>query len=366
MNPIRQKQPPKLTPLLGIIANSAANVKYQQVTRTKETIYQMSKLARKWLKNTNIRTKDCFTPIPGVDEIPIVEVKNNETKDYRFRKLQQCSSVWACPFCSLKLTHHRRQKLGAIFQGLYDLGFNAFFLTLTIAHNPNDNTANLLVRTWRSFIAKRKFKDFSKTYQIEYIRILEHTLTTNGLHSHYHVVIFSKHQIPILETESYLKDLWNSTAFKEVRKVNNDHGLTFKNANIDSFEDYLMKWNLVKELLPNGVKNSLTAFQLLRWNLEKDDETDKQRFIRFCKMTKGKRQITFSRGLAKLIKDEITENVDELDESDIDHLIDVLEVGLFRRLDDLGLANQYLNTYRIDNETMRMRIFRDVQKSMNK
>ncbi|NCU33109.1 MAG: hypothetical protein EOM23_09315, partial [Candidatus Moranbacteria bacterium] len=240
-----------------------------------------SNYARKLLQHTDVATKRCRYPIAGAEFLPVSV--NVEKETAKISAVQLCRSVWSCPFCAYKIIIERRELLRQIFNYYLCLNKRFYFLTLTIRHQRQDNTPQFLKKAWRSFAAKRKVKQLFDG--VEYVKVFENTVGTNGLHSHFHIILISDQDMK--QHEQTIRHQWNYNYRKQTNRQNNQHGVDLRIAtNIDVI-DYISKWDIIKEITGSAEKTSKTLFQLLT-----DDDQDNALFVRYSQMLQGTRFMT--------------------------------------------------------------------------
>ncbi len=315
--------PAKIPPLVRDRIN-AATFRDQK----REKVYQLSNYARKLLQPTAIRTKQCRYPLPQVGFLPVSV--NIEKETAKISSVILCGSVWSCPFCAYKIIIERRELLRQIFNYYLCLNKRFYFLTLTIRHQRKDNTPELLKKAWRSFAAKRKVKQLFDG--VEYVKVFENTVGTNGLHSHFHIILICDQDMK--QHEQTIRHQWNHNYRKQTNRQNNQHGVDLRIATNLDVVNYISKWDVIKEITGSAEKTSKTLFQLLTEN-----DQDNALFVRYSQQLKGTRFMTFSRGISKMFKDREVTNI-EIETGD--HIVDAITRDFYMTLEQANQTNQYL------------------------
>jgi hypothetical protein len=243
--------------------------------------------------------------------------KHHEHQTAAYAGLQTCGSVWACPVCAAKVAERRRAELQAAM-AVHRAGAGAVtLLTLTTPHQKTDklselleNQAKALKRFWsdRSVIAI-----FKEMGTIGHIRALEVTHgrkspSNNGWHPHYHCLLFCGSGVDLSRFDGpQMKDWqvrlylrWAACCVKSgLGEPSYQHGLKLDDGT--KAGNYAAKWGLEDEMTKGHTKKALhgeTPFDFLRAYLA--DGSDKQAaalFAEFAETFKGKRQLSWSRGL---------------------------------------------------------------------
>lgn len=223
-----------------------------------------------------------------------------------------CGSVWTCPVCAAKISERRRLELQAAIAQHRESGGDAYLLTLTTPHGRRDDLAQLLAmqaKALASFTAQRAVKAvFAEMGEIGRVRAFEVTHgrkgTNNGWHPHYHFLQFAKGgadaaQLMDWRTRLYLE--WAKCCERAgLGTPSFQHGLDLQDGS--KADKYLSKWGLECEMTKGHIKQAKaggeTPFDLLRAVLaDKSDRQAAALFSEFGRVFKGKRQLSWSRGL---------------------------------------------------------------------
>lgn len=296
---------------LGINAKSSANRMDTRVAR-----FCLQSVARSILPKS--RTAKCLRIRAFNSEVQVW--KHHEHGTAAFCGLQTCGSVWSCPVCAAKIAERRRAELQAAMASHRARAGTVLLLTLTTPHQKTDQLVQLLEkqskalhRFWRDRTVKEVFKQIGT---IGHVRALEVTHgrrspSNNGWHPHYHCLMFGgsgvdlsrfdSHQLKDWQVRLYLR--WSACCLKSgLGEPSYAHGLKLDDGT--KAGNYAAKWGLEDEMTKGHTKKALhgeTPFDFLRSYLV--DGTDKQAaalFAEFAETFKGKRQLSWSKGLKSM------------------------------------------------------------------
>jgi len=246
--------------------------------------------------------------------------KHPERKTISFGGLMSCGSVWECPVCASKITEARRKELQQAVKLWEEKNNSVLLLTLTRPHYKPDTckeVTNGLNNATRRFYNSRGFKQSAQNMGLAgRIKTLEPLYgEVNGWHTHSHTLLFIYGNINEKEIESLSKVLlsqWQAACFSAGLPVPNEHGLDLVAGN-KAAAAYVSKWGIESEMtkghLKKGKKGDLVSpFGLLDLYAEGNEKAG-ELFVEYCEAFKGKRQLTWTRGLREKIglEKEITE-----------------------------------------------------------
>lgn len=265
---------------------------------------------------------------------PHVEVwRSSEHKRAHYKNLMICGSVWSCPVCSAKISERRKIEL----ENAPRLDrFARFMVTYTIQHNRADRLKALhadLVAGVRMMKNSRSYKSLVKRLQIVgTVRGLEVTISNaNGWHPHIHELGFStlaQDEIDAEELRAELSRLFVLAMQKRGRYVHAEIGVNVRTDNV--LASYVAKmgegekqssWGVIAEIAKSPVKTGrdedhFHPFELLDMVLSKNKNAARL-FIEYAVSLKGKRQLSYSKGLraklgmdAEISDQEIAEKID--------------------------------------------------------
>lgn len=275
--------------------------------------------------NAQHRTCWCHRSLMG-DQ---VGVYRSESGQARISGLNTCGSVWSCPVCSAKICEARRRELSQAMTGWVATGGRVALMTLTFPHERDHALLELTVKftkALQAFMNSRTFKNISSDAgRAGLIRSLEVTVGVNGWHPHTHSLLFLARELDEDEI-AQLKRQWVNILLKnglgDASKITwmMERALDIRGGEYAA--EYIAKfghdsaWGMSSEVTKphaklGGVKQNgdwhATPFQLLTWAEERDVDGNwtqeaamaAAQFREFSAVFKGKRMLSWSRGLRK-------------------------------------------------------------------
>lgn len=278
-------------------------------------------------------------------DVQVWKSKQHGTTSYA--GLQTCGSVWACPVCSAKIAERRRVELLDAMDMHKAQGGAVSLLTLTTPHQRGDVLMDLLAQQsnalqafLRDFTVKTVFAEMGYLGQVRALEVTHGRKSdrNNGWHPHFHILQF--HQVKGSEADR--KD-WTARLYLRWAVYCQKAGLgTPSYAHGIRLDDgmkaaqYVTKWGLEDEITKGHTKRGKAGgespFDLLRSVLA--DKADKQAaalFKEFAEGFKGKKQLSWSRGLkARFMVDEKTDDQLAEEKDDRAVLLGLLTVDQWR------------------------------------
>ena len=289
--------------------------------------------------------------------------KHHEHGTAAYAGLQTCGSVWACPVCAAKIAERRRVELQTALAlhragvGIAGGGAGAvLLLTLTTPHQKTDKLSELLEmqakamhRFWRDMTVRGIFKEMGTVGHVKATEVTHgrRSPQNNGWHPHYHCLIFCGSGVDLTRFDDAQRKDWAVRLYLRwaaccVRSGLGEpsfaHGLKLDNGT--EAANYAAKWGLEDEMTKGHTKKAThgeTPFDFLRAYLA--DGSDKQAaalFKEFAETFKGKRQLSWSKGLKsrfaveEVSDEELSTRVEEeavlLGQINVDQWRDVLKV----------------------------------------
>lgn len=249
--------------------------------------------------------------------------------------LERCASVWSCPVCSAVIRHRRADEIGRAAERATTLEHGQLFVTLTLRHRDSDalvDTLDLLMRAWGRLIAGRPWLRLKQRIGwIGAVRATEVTLGGNGWHPHSHLLMVTEKPL----TEAQLEDVQATLSTLWIRAVQKlggrlptqEHGVLVKAVDDHgtTIADYLVKVQekqgerrvsigveLVRGDIKAGRAGSLNPFELLDAQGE-GSEAARRLWVEYVEATRGRRALSWSRGLREyLLPDEEEQTDDEV------------------------------------------------------
>jgi hypothetical protein len=250
--------------------------------------------------------------------------KHHEHGTTAFCGLQTCGSVWACPVCSAKVSERRRVELQAAMAshragvGIVGGGAGAvLLLTLTTPHQKTDKLADLLAmqtnavhRFWSDRSVKAVQAEMGTIGHVKATEVTHgrRSPQNNGWHPHYHCLVFCGSGVDLVRfDDAQMKDWavrlylrWAACCVRSgLGEPSFAHGLKLDDGT--KAGNYASKWGLEDEMTKGHTKKAQhgeTPFDFLRAYLaDKNDRQAAALFQEFADVFKGKRQLSWSRGL---------------------------------------------------------------------
>lgn len=272
--------------------------------------------------------------------------KSKEHKTASYAGLQTCGSVWACPVCAAKIAERRRAELQQAMEMHKASGGSVLLLTLTTPHQRGDVLSELLAQqggALESFFADTSVKKvLAEMGNVGKVRALEVTHgrkgTNNGWHPHFHILLFCGSSISEADRKDFAARLylrWSAYCQKAgLGTPSYTHGIQLDSG--DKASDYVAKWGLEDEMTKGHIKKAKaggeTPFDLLRAVLaDKQDKQAMALFKEFAECFKGKRQLSWSKGLkARFYLDEKTDDELANEKDDRAVLLGLISVDQWR------------------------------------
>lgn len=238
-----------------------------------------------------------------------VGIRYNENRGKaHYDNLQRCGSIWLCPVCAQQISEGRRKELQLATSKFYkkDRGF-IYLLTLTNPHHHGDNLKQLLEgqkKALHRFWTLRKSRTlFESLGKVGHIIATEATYGKNGWHPHYHILLFFSQPINSKAVKAYLATCWQNCCKLSGLKVPSiEHGCDLRDGKYA--DQYVGKWGLEDEVTKGhtkkGREGSETPWDLLRQS-EGGCERSGYLFKQYADAFKGKRQLSWSKGLKELL-----------------------------------------------------------------
>ena len=245
-----------------------------------------------------------------IDAGKAVAVRYNErTSQAHYSNLQRCGSIWLCPVCAAQISEGRRSELSQAIKHFCTVSEGSvYLLTLTNAHHHGDNLAALLSGQakalhylWGDRKPKEKFISLNKIGHIICTEVTHGN--KNGWHPHFHILLFFAQKIDEKSLQSFIAGHWQHCCKKAGLKIPSlQHGCDLRGGAYA--EQYIAKWGLENEMtkghLKKGKDGSNTPWDLLRLS-EEGCTMSGYLFQQYAKAFKGKRQLSWSRGLKLLL-----------------------------------------------------------------
>lgn len=264
-------------------------------------------------------------------------VKSKTTNKAFFAGLMSCANSRTCPICSAKISERKANEMRTAFNIGRAEKLSISLFTLTAPHHSGDKIDELVPKIslalqhfWRGATAQR-FK--SRFGIIGNIRSFEIRHGDNGWHPHFHIIIFSKNDLPMTNRDSKgrinkeqsqawndLLARWQKCCVRAGLSAPNKYGMDIQNGAhageyISKFgsDDEILKtksgksisWDMADEMTKGntktGRKGSSSPWDLLALSVDGETKEIKQAnkllFLFYARAMQGVNLIRWSRGL---------------------------------------------------------------------
>lgn len=297
------------TPVFSGVGNDFVILREKACLRVKRFLLQEE--ACKLLPSERIN--NCLKKRVSKDKGVLIKY-NPITQHACYSNLQLCGSVWVCATCAAKISEKRRSELKKGIAQHRKNGGYVYLLTLTNSHHFGDNLVQLMEgqkKALKYLWSDRKSKEhFAEIGKVGHITANEVTHGKNGWHPHMHILMFFDEAVDIKELQTFISKYWQHCCKKaKLKEPSLDHGCDITDG---SFADkYVSKWGLEEEMtkghIKKGREGGSTPFDLLRLS-EGGCEESGRLFQKYAAAYKGKRQLSWSKGLKKLLLiDDVTD-----------------------------------------------------------
>lgn len=302
------------------------------------------------------RVRHCGRVMMAVDQG--VEVGTVDGR-WSVRGVQRCASIHACPVCAPKIRHGRADEISAAAQAWIDQGGQLLFATFTLPHDQGDRLRPLwdaVASSWTSLLTSRAWRAWKASLGVVgYVRALETTVGPNGWHPHGHVLLFVKRQpvdYELLRFRNELHAVWSRAVVRHgYRPPSIERGVRVDPATgLGALASYLAKAVDEKSTAPRRIDLELarpdlkgartsehrSPWQVLDEALRWGDRSDLGLWWEYEAATRGRRAITWSVGLRKMLDVAVTTD-EELAEEKVGFVPWlVVDGGAWRQVYDSG------------------------------
>lgn len=235
-----------------------------------------------------------------------------------FGGLATCGSVWACPVCSAKIAVRRASEVEQALNWNVERGGSVVFATLTVRHRRGQSLSTLwndaLRAGWDGMTKGRPWRELKKMLGFDhYIRATEVTHGDNGWHAHFHLLLLCQRGISQDMADAFasaLSALWIRALDKrgfEALEQGQDVRIVDPGSGLKEMGDYFAKqvYRQTRDMafegaggrFKKGRRSGRTPFQILEDFLETGNADDFDLWEEYARVSKGRRQLTWSRGL---------------------------------------------------------------------
>lgn len=251
--------------------------------------------------------------------------------------LQHCGSVWADPVCAGRILLHRALEIGAVLGRAVQAGHSLGFVTLTMRHHDAQSLELLwgaAAKGWQRSISGKGWVSVSGLVE-GWVRVWEVTHGRNGWHVHVHcVVVLAKgaRQEHLDRVGQGMFDRWSrgivGAGLDAPRLVGQDWHLVGGEDASSALGEYLAKMVEAPEAQAASLGLELTHTMAGRsasslktrptWALLDDlvhfgEKSSLDRWREWERVSRGKRQVGWSKGL----REQFAPDIEELTDADV-------------------------------------------------
>jgi hypothetical protein len=282
---------------------------------------------------------------------PAVEIwQSRQHEKFFYGGLVTCGSVWDCLPCATKISERRRVEVKQAIDAWEAQGGSVHMLTLTFPHYENQHTGPLLEKFGAARVTMRNRKTWRSTSRalalVGSINRVEVTYGANGAHIHCHELLFSKHKFLTIAPGCFYPMWAGACVSSGLDAPSEAHGVKISTpAHMAEYVSKIgkeaSKWTIELEMTKGHIKrgkvDGMTPFDLLRAYRDTGDCDHADTFVEYSKAFKGKRQLTWSRGLRDLLQLE----EEQTDEEVAKAMEDDAEIFALVGREDWSLVNKF-------------------------
>lgn len=143
--------------------------------------------ARLWRLSRLRRLRNCGRAVRSLDGG--VRLRSTEGVG-GWAGLQHCGSVWACPVCAGRILVHRALEIGGVLGAALAAGHSLGFVTLTMRHRDGQALDHLWTAAGKAWGRATSGRAWVEETGVEgWVRVWEVTHGRNGWHVHVHLVV---------------------------------------------------------------------------------------------------------------------------------------------------------------------------------
>lgn len=282
-----------------------------------------------------------------------VGVMHDGSRPAGYAGLERCSSIWACPHCSATIRAGRAAEIEEAVTAHQGTGGSVVFFTGTVRHHAGDaleDSLGYVLDSWSRLRRNKSWRTMKERYGIaHYIRSIEVTgnfsAEGHGWHPHCHVLLFLDGDVSDEQIENLRADLfgyWANAVEALGGKRPTEKGLDLQKCDKKGkvLARYVGKiqekkrWTAGAEMArfdaKSGREGSISPFELLDDDLEMSASRRGHLWREYYTATKGRRAITWSRGLKKLYSIGEKDDEEILDEAESTTLVWRTSARVFR------------------------------------
>lgn len=243
------------------------------------------------------------------------------TRTAGFTGLSTCGSVWACPVCSAKIAAHRQAEIALAVKEAQQRGWDVLLVTLTMRHRAGQRLKSLwdgLGHAWHKVTSGRGWVNDQAAYGVQgWLRVVEATYGDNGWHVHVHALVFvDRRACPLIaDTPTDLgasmfarwRDALIGRGFAAPLAGSGGLDVRLLTGDASGLGDYFTKavyspseragLEVARGDLKGARGGNRTPFRLLEDVVRHGDADDLDTWHEWERASKGRRQLTWSKGL---------------------------------------------------------------------
>lgn len=270
--------------------------------------YDLRRCGRHFAKGIHNSVRLCGT---GVGTLRTYESDDGPRATVSAR--HNCHSAWACPVCSPKIAAARQKILAPQVAKLIGSGYTAHLVTLTIRHNRGhdlDVLFDAMSSAWEKLSSGKAWKDWRNTggLSVQYVRGVDLTWSFwNSWHPHLHIALylppghsgdvewFVTRWIKCLADQGFIalreaQDISKKIDLDTVRQAETITAYAGATARMPTAEA------IGTAMKKSKTEGSFSPFEMLA-KAAAGDAFFEARWKEYVAATKGRRQVTVSRGL---------------------------------------------------------------------
>lgn len=312
-----------------------------------------------WQESTITRVRGCGRHSIRPDGS--VQVRDNGLAA-GFSGLASCGSVWACPVCNSKINAVRRLELGVMVSAADALGMGMAFGAKTLRHTASHRLAELWPKQSELYNAVTVDKSVRRIRAdlgfLGYTRAAEVTVGLNGWHPHLHPLYFFEKRVTqrqidslqVAENSAWINKAGRLGLQAPLSDAQHLHVVTGSAAAL-SLGQYFTKngtqtadsvaWELTSTQTKTGRRFAKTVSPwILLAGARTGDADALDLWQEYEKASKGKRALTYSRGLRRRFGLDVEASDEDIAETEVgtrdDALFEIVDWSPVRRNPALG------------------------------
>lgn len=224
--------------------------------------------------------------------------------------LISCGSVWHCPVCAAKIAGQRREEVRQAIDRAQAAGLAIYMVTFTMPHHRFNDCAELVdavANSFRKVQAGAPWQRAKERAGFEgAIRSLELTHGDNGWHPHLHCLFMIKGGAGAADRAAdlarFLFTRWSANIAALGFGECDEQAWQFEACeNGDAAGEYVSKWGPDWELthghIKEGKRGGRSPWRILKDYTDAGEKRDAALFIDYATTLKGRRQLTWTKGL---------------------------------------------------------------------